>query len=152
MKLFFFILLFISPLISKNIYLIQSSSNIDELEAKIISQVASAFIKNPKIYISGGNLQLNSFLKKYSKVEYNCEEANFVYIKKDSNENLNISRCSVKKRVLFTDDKNIFKNNQNVIGAFYWFKSRPNIVLSSNRTKQLNMVIPTSYERFVDNP
>lgn len=134
------------PLVSKNIYLPQNSSNIIELEAKIVSQIAKAFVFDPKIYIIGSNEQLNSFFSLYSKLSSSCEDANFIYIKNE----LDINKCKNKRKFFFTDNKKTYKKNSDILGAFFWFKSRPNIKISSSRARKYNLIIPSDYKRFVD--
>ncbi len=151
MKLITTLLLCFLPLMSKNIYFTQSSSSIDELEAKIISQIANAFLHKPQIYIVGRNTQLSKYLAKYSNVKSSCHEANFVYIKKTSKDFKALDKCDKTNTVFFTDDKNKFKKNLNIIGAFFWLKSRPNVQLSLKRAQKLKIKIPENYSKFVDN-
>lgn len=151
MKLLITLLLCFLPLMSKNIYFTQSSSSIDELEAKIITQIANAFLYKPQIYVIGGDIQLAKYLAKYSNLKLNCSEANFVYIKKASKDMTVLDKCTNANTIFFTDDKNNFKRNPNIIGAFFWLKSRPNVKLSLKRAQKLNIKIPKNYFKFVDN-
>jgi len=148
MKIFIILLISLFPLFSKNIYFVQSSSNIQELEAKIVSQIATTFIDKPKIFISGAEEKLIFYFSKNLTIEKNCNNADFIYIKKGSN--VDINNCIHKNKIIFTDDKHTFKNNKNIFGAFYWFKSRPNVKISSKKAKSLGLKIPEDYLKFLD--
>jgi hypothetical protein len=148
MKILIALFLSLLPLFSKNIYFIQDCSNINELEAKIISQIAQTFLKEPKIFIAEAEEKISPYFSKDLSIEINCNNANFIYIKKGSQ--FDINSCEHKNKIIFTNDKYIFKNNEDIFGAFYWFKSRPNVKLSSKKAKSLDIEIPDDYLKFVD--
>jgi hypothetical protein len=52
------------------------------------------------------------------------------------------------QKATFTDNYETFKDNINVIGAFYWSKGRPNIMFDSNRLKKFNLVLPESLKKY----
>ena len=135
MKILIALFLSLLPLFSKNIYFIQDCSNINELEAKIISQIAQTFLKEPKIFIAEAEEKISPYFSKDLSIEINCNNANFIYIKKGSQ--FDINSCE-------------HKNNEDIFGAFYWFKSRPNVKLSSKKAKSLDIEIPDDYLKFVD--
>ena len=148
MKVLIILLISLLPLFSKNIYFAQNCTDINELEAKIISQIAQTSFKEPKIFIAESEEKLTSYFSKNLTVEQNCNNADFIYIKKGSQ--FDINSCEIRNKIIFTDDKNIFKKNEDIFGAFYWFKSRPNVKLSSKKAKALGIEIPDDYLKFVD--
>lgn len=148
MKILFLLLITLLPLFSKSIYFVQSSSNTDELEAKIVSQVAKSFLNVPNVYIAGAEGRLTIYFSNNLNVEPDCNKANFIYIKKGSK--FDINTCEYQNKIIFTDDKHTFKKNENIFGAFFWFKSRPNVQISSKKAKALGIDIPSDYLKFMD--
>lgn len=69
-----------------------------------------------------------------------CSKADIVYT------NSILENCTNKP--IFTDNYPLFKENTNVIGAFYWSKGRPNIMFSSKRMEKFNMGLPTSLQKY----
>lgn len=119
-----------------------------ELEAKIISTVAQLLIKkNPTIYMPNMSEDEQKVYKVYFKIAATCEEANFVYIK--TNNEIE-SSCLSSKRFFFTNNYRMLLNNKLFNGAFFWSKSRPNIVLVKERLAQKGVVVPKKYEQFVE--
>lgn len=119
-----------------------------ELEAKIISNIATTSLNNDiKLYIP--NIT-NSEKKIYSKlftVVDNCSDANFVFVKKTFNIN---STCSSEDKIFFTNNYERLLKNKDYIGAFFWNKSRPNIIFIKNRLAQQNIKLPVDYENFIE--
>lgn len=148
MKVLISLFISLTPLFAKNIYFVQNSPDIQELEAKIISQIAKTFIDKPKIFISGAQEELIFYFSGNLTVEKDCNNANFIYIKKDSD--FDINNCEHENKIIFTDNKHIFRKNEYIFGAFYWFKSRPNVQISSKKAKSLDIKIPADYLKFVD--
>lgn len=147
-KIITLIFVLFTSLYSENIYFSQNSLNTKEIEAKIISKIASDLLTNPKVYIIGDNEELGKFFTENIEIASNCNDANFIYIKKNSN--FDINECHNKNIIFFTDDKYEFKENKYIFGAFFWLKSRPNVRISSNKAKELDISIPASYLKFVD--
>ncbi len=54
-----------------------------------------------------------------------------------------------KNKLLFATDNDIFIDNENAIGAFYWQKGRPEIVFSKARLKNAKLSITQEFERYL---
>ncbi len=48
----------------------------------------------------------------------------------------------------FATSFKIFKNEKNVIGAFYWRKGRPQLKLKSSELKKFNLPLPKSLQKY----
>jgi hypothetical protein len=119
-----------------------------ELEAKIISTVAQLLIKKkPTIYMPNMSEDEQKAYGAYFKIASSCKQANFVYIK--TNNDIE-SSCSTSKRFFFTNNYRMLLNNKLFNGAFFWSKSRPNIVLVKERLAKKGVVVPKKYEQFVE--
>lgn len=131
------------------VYLLQKQDTSFELEAKIVAKIANDILNNnAKIHLLGSSNELNEAFKKHANIVDNCKEATFIFVKKgylfESN------KCQNINAIYFTDNKQLFAGNNSFIGAFYWLKSRPNIVFSSKRLSEKSITLPKSYEQFIE--
>lgn len=130
-------------------FMLVKKDTIGELEAKIVAQIAVDILqKDVNIFVVGESrdfavLNLNGF-----RVTKNCQEANFIFISKESVNDINL--CENRKAIHFTNSRELFNKNKEFIGLFYWFKSRPNITFSSKRLEAKLTVLPKSYEQFIE--
>lgn len=84
--------------------------------------------------LSAQNLQLTE----------NIDEAAIVIITSPNELNNRI-----KNKIIFATTNQIFQENENAIGAFYWQKGRPEIIFSAQRLNKLSINISNDLERFV---
>lgn len=147
MKYIIILFILVSTLFSESIYFSQNALNTVELEAKIISKIATDLLNEPKMCIIGNLKCPEKYISKNIKIYENCEKANFVYLKKGSD--IKELKHLDKNKIFFTDDKHKFKETNDFFGAFYWFKSRPNVRISSQKAIELNIKIPDNYSKFV---
>lgn len=118
-----------------------------ELEAKIVTQIAADVLyKNVTIYVSGETKDFIPFCVENIKITKNCQEANFIFISKQSDSEL----CENKKAIHFTDNRELFSKNKEFVGLFQWLKGRPNITFSSSRILTKQLTLPKSYEQFIE--
>ncbi len=119
-----------------------------ELEAKIIANIANSTNEgNIKLFIPKITELEKKIYSKYLKVVDNCESSNFVFIKNKINKPQN---CQNSNRVFFTNNYRKLLNKDMYIGAFFWSKSRPNIVFIKNRLDKKNIKLPNSYAQFIE--
>ena len=119
-----------------------------ELESKIISKIAkSSLTQEIILFIPDMTKNEKSIYSKIFTLTNKCEEANFVYTKKETEkENL----CDDKKRLYFTNNYRKLLSNEKYFGAFFWSKSRPNIVFVKHRLEKYNITLPQSYLQFIE--
>lgn len=58
---------------------------------------------------------------------------------------------TIKKNVLiFTTNIDLFYDNDQVIGAFYWQKGRPNLIFLRERLKKYNIKLSSEFENYIE--
>ena len=120
-----------------------------ELEAKIISNIATASIKSEiKLYIPEiSNTEKEVYSKFFTLVD-SCENANFVFIKKSIDTN---SLCKNNTdKIFFTNNYEKLLKDKRYLGAFFWNKSRPNITFIKARLEKQKIELPEDYDKFVE--
>ncbi len=147
----YLLILFIlfTTLYSKNYtYLVDKYTKETELEAKIITKIAKDILHNKeiKLYIPNMKPMDKEIYSRDINVVDSCEKANFVFIKSNSE----IDCPNGTKVYFFTNNYRKLIKNENYIGAFFWSKSRPNIVFVENRLSKNNINLPKEYEQFVE--
>lgn len=119
-----------------------------ELEAKIIANIASASLKEKiKLFIPKIDELEKRVYSKYFTLSKNCENANFVLINKTVDKE---KLCNKENKLFFTNNYKKLISDDKYYGAFFWNKSRPNIVFLNTRLKEKNILLPKSYDRFIE--
>lgn len=119
-----------------------------ELEAKIIANIANSTTKgNIKLFIPNITELEKNIYSKYLEVVDSCENSNFVFIKNKINKP---ESCQQKNKVFFTNNYRKLLNKNMYIGAFFWSKSRPNIVFIKKRLDKKEITLPNSYSQFIE--
>jgi hypothetical protein len=118
-----------------------------ELESKIITKIAESSINKEIILFIPEITEIEkSIYSKIFKIGKNCKEANFIFVKKNIDKNL----CKNKNKLYFTNNYKRLLSNKKYFGAFFWSKSRPNIVFVKNRLAKQNISLPNSYKQFIE--
>ncbi|MBC8237760.1 MAG: hypothetical protein H8E76_05965 [Helicobacteraceae bacterium] len=55
-----------------------------------------------------------------------------------------------KDKPIVVLDYDILKDHKNAVAAFFWKKGRPNIVFIKDRIEKFNIVLPPSYEIYLE--
>ncbi len=129
------------------VFLVNKYDKEIELEAKIISKIATASLREiAKIYIPNISKQEQEIYSKYFNLAKDCESANFVFDKKGSID----SSCKNFKKLFFTNNYKRLISNDKYYGAFFWNKSRPNIVFVKQRLKDNKIVLSDEYAQYIE--
>jgi hypothetical protein len=133
---------------SQYTFLVNSYDKEIDLEAKIISKIATSSLKEKiKLFIPKITDTERKVYSKYFTLSKTCDDSNFVYIKKDVE---NISLCSENNKLFFTNNYKKLLNDKKFFGAFFWSKSRPNIVFVKARLDKEHITLPQSYSQFIE--
>jgi len=149
MKIIFSLFLFISFLYSNQYtFLVKKYDKEIELEAKIIDTIAVSVVrKDIKLYIPEITELEENVYSEIFQLTKTCNTANFIFVKKNINdENL----CPNSQKIYFTNNYQKLLVDKKYIGAFFWSKSRPNIVFIKDRLDQRNIILPKEYNQFVE--
>lgn len=150
MKIFILILTIFSLSYSgQHTFLIDKYDEEMELEAKIIFDIATSSSSNKeiKLFIPKITDMEKKIYSKYFTLSENCEASNFVFVNKIIE---NQKLCGVENRLFFTNNYKKLLSDNKYYGAFFWQKSRPNIVFIKNRLEQTNILLPKSYSQFIE--
>jgi len=120
-----------------------------ELESKIIKKITNITVKQKVVlFIPKITKSEVKFYSKLFTLSNNCEEANFIFVKKNITKD---SLCKNKSgKLYFTNNYKKLLNNKDYFGAFFWSKSRPNIVFIKKRLDKMLISLPNSYKQFVE--
>ncbi|CAM3525633.1 hypothetical protein [Arcobacter aquimarinus] len=133
---------------SQYTFLIDKYDEEMELEAKIISNISTALKKDKiKLFIPKiSNVERDIYSKFFTIVD-DCKDANFIFEKRSFGKD---SYCEDENKLFFTNNYQKLLHNKSYIGAFFWNKSRPNIILVKNRLLKENINLSSDYEKFIE--
>lgn len=122
-------------------FIFVSSLFANSAESKIIKLIFSSIFEKENISVFVDTEEKSKIvLEAGFEVSIACSKADIVYLSEVLNQ------CSQK--AIFTDNYQMFKENKNVIGAFYWSKGRPNIMFDSKRLEHFNLKLPESLKKY----
>ncbi|WP_375724292.1 hypothetical protein LXN10_02020 [Arcobacter sp. KX21116] len=150
MKTLVLILILISFSFSSSQYtfLVNKYDKEIDLEAKIIAKIANSSLReNIKLFIPNITSVEKKVYSKYFILTNTCEESNFVFVKNNMG---NITNCSAENKLFFTNNYRKLLSDKKFFGAFFWNKSRPNIVFIKTRLKKRHIKLPKNYDQFVE--
>lgn len=130
-------------------YLIGKYSKETELEAKIVIKIAKDMIPNKKIklFIPDMKKMDRQIYSKNITVAKTCTKANFIFVKYGK---LNQCKNDMQEHYILTNNYRKLIHDPEFIGAFFWSKSRPNIVLVRERLARKNIRLPKEYNQFIE--
>ena len=121
-----------------------------ELEAKIISNIAIASSKNEvKLFIPRITSTEKNIYSTFFTLVSTCDDANFVFVKRNF-EIDSLCEDKMNDKLFFTNNYQKLLNKDKFIGAFFWNKSRPNIIFIKNRLAKQNIKLSNDYEKFIE--
>ena len=129
-------------------YLVDEYTKEAEFEAKIVTKIAKDILsdKQLKLYIPNSKSLDKKIYSKNSIFVESCDQANFVFVKYEDPKT-----CSKKNTpLLLTNNYKKLVKSSNYIGAFFWSKSRPNIVLIKKRLLKHNIKLSSEYDQFIE--
>jgi len=97
----------------------------------------------PKFYLHGNIKHLSENLD-IRRVE-NCEESDIIIL--HSMEELS-SKCSDK--LIFTNYYKTYISNEEIVGAFFWQKGRPNIVFRREVLQDKKIILSASFNKYIE--
>ncbi|NVJ53262.1 MAG: hypothetical protein HWD90_06180 [Campylobacteraceae bacterium] len=147
-KIFIAIFLVVTLNANNYTYLLDEYKKDTELEAKIVLKIARDILTTTPVHLYIPNMKPLDYEVYSSSVKLvrTCEKANFVFVKYGKS-----FQCKKNKNIfVLTNNYRQLLTNHSFIGAFFWSKSRPNIVLVKNRLSKNAIVLPKEYERYIE--
>ncbi|WP_457622688.1 hypothetical protein [Persephonella sp.] len=116
-----------------------------KVEAKIIEQICTFIMgkDNISVFITDGIKDMLRY-SHHLKVTDNCEKADILILTKK----FPVERCGDKP--IFTTKYYLLHYNHNIVGALYWHKGRPNIILIRERLEKFNITPPQELIQFIE--
>ena len=150
MRFFILILtLFSLSFASNYTFLVDKYDKEIELEAKILAQIASLSTKEPiTLFIPQVTKAEKKIYSKFFKLTPLCKEANFVFINKETD--IKSLNCNPSITHFFTNNYQKLLTEKSFFGAFFWSKSRPNIVFAKKRLIANNITLPKNYHHYIE--
>jgi hypothetical protein len=147
MKILLILFTFFTLGFSEHVFMLDRYDKEIELEAKMIYKIAKDVIKKGvKIHIPDISKKEKEVYSKYFTLTQDCSTANFIFDKKGY-----VSReCISDSKVYFTNNYRRFISNSRYFGAFFWNKSRPNIVFAKKRIEQKDIKLPYEYKKYIE--
>jgi hypothetical protein len=130
-------------------FLVEPYNKEIELEAKIISEIATSSVHEKiRLFIPHISETEEKVYSKYFTLSSKCETSNFVFVNKTIE---NEALCDNSNRLFFTNNYRKLLADDKYYGALFWNKSRPNIVFIKKRLEKRAIVLPTTFDQFVEN-
>ncbi|MEA2050224.1 MAG: hypothetical protein U9O56_05800 [Campylobacterota bacterium] len=60
-----------------------------------------------------------------------------------------LNNLNLTNKILFATSYNAFRNRKDAIGAFYWFKGRPQIIFLDHRLKEKNISLKPYLQKYI---
>jgi len=148
MKIFILLLTIFSCAFSQQyVFLVKEYDKEIELEAKIISNIAlSSTSEKIKLFIPKITKQEQKIYSQYFNLANDCKSANFIF----NNKGLLSDNCETEGKLFFTNNYKRLIKNSKYYGAFFWNKSRPNIVFIKQRLRENNVKLSAQYTKYIE--
>ncbi len=123
----------------------------DSVKAKIIGKVATSLLDVGVVFIyTDDPAYENIFEKEENLIETkSCRDADMVLSSRLEEYR---STCpSTAQRLYFaTSYSDYMKNRDAAVGAFFWQKGRPNLILSEKKLKELKIRLPSEFDNYIE--
>jgi hypothetical protein len=116
-----------------------------ELATKIYKTIAVAVTSSasPVFYIHGDIRELHD--NRQIRRTDRCTEADIVVISTFSG-----LPAECLDKPLFASSYRLFRQHDEIVGAFFWQKGRPNIIFSAERLQQRNIRLGTEFAPYIE--
>ena len=148
MKILILLLTIISFSFSEqHVFLVNTYDKEIEFEAKIISKIATSSLKEKVIlYIPEISVQEKEIYSQFFTLTDDCKVANFIF----DNKGLVSNDCKKLDILFFTNNYRRLVANDKYYGAFFWSKSRPNIVFIRERLENNHVQLSKEYSKYIE--
>ena len=149
MKTFIFLItIFTISFSSQRTFILHEYDKEIELEAKIVFDIASSSIKERiRLFVPQISYMEKMIYAQYFTLTQDCKTSNFVFVNKE----IKIAElCNQENKIFLTNNYRKLLSDNKYFGAFFWSKSRPNVVFIRDRLKKSNISLPTSYDKYIE--
>jgi len=148
MKILILLLMIFSVAFSDQyVFLVNKFNKEIDFEAKIISKIATSSLKEKiKLFIPNISEQEKEIYSQYCNLTKDCESANFIY----ENKGVFKGECEKSNKLFFTNNYRRLMADNRYYGAFFWSKSRPNIVFIKQRLEGNSVQLSKEYLKYIE--
>ncbi len=117
------------------------------VKVRIIEKISLALVKKLPINILVQENENISLLKnsKILNQVHSCEKADMILIKKENK----YTSCKIPPLIFATSYLG-FKNSPSAIGAFFYQKGRPNIILKKDKLDKYNIKLSEEFDKYIE--
>ncbi len=123
----------------------------DSIKAKIIGKVATSLLEVSVVFIYTDDPAYEKLFE---------EEENLIETKSCSDADMILSNrlekyrtsCPPNSQRLYfaTSYSDYIKNRDAAVGAFFWQKGRPNLILNAKKLKELKIKLPSEFDNYIE--
>ncbi|MDD3324714.1 MAG: hypothetical protein PHN38_06305 [Sulfurospirillaceae bacterium] len=126
-----------------------NASDIALAKAKIVSFVAKELVKKEYVSIYVEDIDYADIfgVSRNLTRTNSCENADIILIK---NIELIPKTCLLNESLVIATSYASYKNTPYVVGAFFWQKGRPNIILKEQKLKELGIVLSEKLNPYIE--
>lgn len=116
------------------------------VKASIFSKIAHEFVKKDVVNIyTDDEFLLKTKAEDYFLKHTSREKADIVFL---SNKDDIEHNC--KAKYIFATSYSLYKNSNKVVGAFFWQKGRPSIIIKSDMLKKLDVQLSLEFQKYTE--
>jgi len=126
------------------------ADSIEDVKAKIVKNIAHIFTKCKVVKVYTDDPYFFDIFQSNTKIKRvnDCKDADII-LTKNSKDIKNI--CKKRKAYIFSTRYNDYKKSINFdLGAFFWQKGRPTLLINRYMINKMHIHIPDSYKKFLD--
>jgi hypothetical protein len=116
-----------------------------ETASKIFDKLFFALLQKKEIFVFTNNEDYKKVItnSEYLKIANTIDECDIILAtQKDDLK-------SFSKKIIFTTEKEFLDYHENVVGAFYWNKGKPEIIFLKEKLEKNNLKLIESFERYI---
>jgi len=122
------------------------SFDVLHIKAHIFAKIAHEFIDKEVVNIYTDDKSLLKTKGIIPTLKFTTrEESDIVFLSKEEDID-----CEGTTKYIFSTSYKMYKSSKDVIGAFFWQKGRPNIIIKLSMLKKLDIELSQEFQKYVE--
>lgn len=128
------------------LFSLQAVANENIIAAQIIDRTVNSIFNGKRINTWGETPAHRQIIEYSTKMEATDDPntAQFLII------STNMPKNIAKNSILFTTNYELFTKNEQIMGAFYWRKGRPNLLFLRDRLKKADVTLGKEFDKYIE--
>lgn len=116
------------------------------METQIIEKIATSLFPKQRITAWGETTDQKNIIRQSKKIEeaVDSSHADLIIVSKNLPQNLS------HNTVIITTEYTLLKNDERIIGAFFWQKGRPNLLFLRPRMQKANVKLGHEFDKYIE--